>query len=113
MFCKALTDNISVIRIITVDSSRNLPDGADHFLSYRDSVHWTAYGRWGASGGRPADAVRKGRFLVRGKTGQPELRVTPFGSDSLPSEMEIFFRCRTFPEDRISPDTGAMAAARG
>jgi hypothetical protein len=110
MFCKALTDNISVIRSITVDSSRNGSDGKTHFLSYCDSVHWTSYGRWGAGEVKPADAVRKGRFLVREKSGKPELRVAPFGSDSLPSEMEYFFRCRTFPADSITPDTGAAEA---
>jgi hypothetical protein len=111
MFCKALTDEISVIRTLTVDSSRNGSDGKTHFLSYLDSVHWTSYGRWGTAGGvKPADAVRQGRFLVREKPGKPELRVAPFGSDSLPSEMEFFFRCRTFPADSITPDTGAAAA---
>ncbi|MEO6095045.1 MAG: hypothetical protein ABIW76_05000 [Fibrobacteria bacterium] len=110
MLCKALWDEISVIRSITADSSRSGADGKTHFLSYRDSVHWIAYGRWGIRSGMPADALRQGRFLVREKTGQPELRVAPFGSDSLPSEMEFFFRSRTFPANRITPDTGDLAA---
>jgi hypothetical protein len=111
MTCKALADDISVTRTLTVDSSRSGRGGETHFLSYRDSVHWTLYGRWGSGGGgKPADAIREGRFQVRGKSGQPELRVVPFGSDSLPSEMEIFFRSHTFPADRITPDTGNIDA---
>lgn len=111
MFCKALSDQITVIRSITVDSSSSGAAEVTHYLSYCDSVHWTSYGRWGMGAGiRPADAVRKGRFLVREKPGKPELRVAPFGSDSLSSEMAIFFRRHTFPADRITPDTGAMAS---
>lgn len=110
MHCKSLWDRITVSRILTVDSSRNDADGATYFLSYRDSVHWNEYGRWKGPFENPEDAVRTGRFRVRERTGQRELRVTSFGSDSLPSEMEIFFRSHTYPADRITPDTGGMAS---
>lgn len=111
MFCKALSDEISVIRSITVDSMGKSAAVFTCYLSYRDSVHWTSYGRWGMVGqARPADVVRKGRFVVRQKPGTPDLYVTPFSSDSLPSEMDMFFRRHTFPADRITPDTGAMAS---
>jgi hypothetical protein len=104
MLCKALYDVITVRRAISVDSSRSNAEGVTHFLSYRDSIHWATYQRW-KSTGKPADTVRTGRFLVREKPGQRELRLGPAGTGNVPSEMEFFFRSHTYPADRIMPDS--------
>ncbi|MEO7423725.1 MAG: hypothetical protein ABI036_00970 [Fibrobacteria bacterium] len=105
MLCKALYDVITVRRVISVDSSRPNTGGVTHFLSYRDSIHWTTYRRWTPTGGKREDTVRTGRFLVREKSGQRELRVGPSGTGNVPSEMEFFFRSHTYPADRIMPDS--------